>query len=121
MSDAPNVRPTRHGDRWITNEQRKRADRANKAETNYQGVEIPKKNVIKLHETFIDGKLPSSEWIKEGILEFHRIHGRAPTELTLIARSITTSVSFYCPEITPPGAWSMVCLRIVQGDQVEIR
>lgn len=121
MSEAPNIRKMQHADRWITQEQRQRADRVNKAEVNYAGVEIPKKNVIKIHETFVDGKLPSSEWIKEGILEFFRIHGRAPTELTLIARSITTSVSLYCPEITPPGAWPMVCLRIAQGEQVEIR
>lgn len=121
MSQAPGIRKQRPADRWITNEQRQRADRASKAETNYAGIEIPKKTVIKLHETFTDGKLPSGEWLKEGILEFHRIHGRAPSELTLIARSLTSSVSLYCPEITPPGAWPMVCLRIVQGEDVEIR
>lgn len=121
MSEAPNIRPLRHKDRFITNEQRQRADRVNKAEVNYAGVEIPKKNVVKLHETFSDGKLPSGEWLKEGILEFFREHGRRPTELTLIARSVTTSVSLYCPEITPLGAWPMVCLRIVQGEYVGIR
>lgn len=118
MTGIRGVRPT---DRWVTQEQRKRADRINKAETNYAGVEIPKKNVIKLHETFVDGKLPGAEWLKEGILEFHAIHGRRPSELVLISRSLTTQVCLYCPEITPEGEWPIVALRIVQGEQVEIR
>lgn len=115
------IRRLKHDARWVTNEQRQRADRVNKAETNYAGVEIPKKTVIKLHETFVDGKIPGAEWLKEGILDYFARWGQRPTELVLISRSLTTTICLHCPEITPEGEWPIVALRIVQGEQVEIR
>jgi hypothetical protein len=74
-----------------------------------------------IHEKFVDGKLPSAEWIKEGVLEFFREFGRRPTELAIIGHSLTKSTGVYCPEITPEGGWPIVSLDVVQGEFVEIR
>jgi hypothetical protein len=74
-----------------------------------------------IHEKFVDGKLPSAEWIKEGVLEFFREFGRRPAELAIIGHSLNKSVAVYCPEITPAGEWPIVSLAIVQGEFTEIR
>lgn len=109
----------RHGMKFVSSEQKQRAERAAKAEVNYAGVPIPTKNVIKLHESFVDGKLPTTESIKSGILDFYAEHGRKPTKLAITSHSVTTWISVFVPEI--PGPWPMVPLDIVQGEFVELR
>lgn len=110
----------RHEQRFLTNEIRQRADRVNKAETNYKGVAIPKKTVIKLHEDFRES-LPSAETMKTAILDFHRQHGHKPSILTMTKSCRTKRWSFYCPEISEPGEWPMVCLTLQQGEFTELR
>lgn len=115
----PGFRRQKHGDRFITNEQRQRADRANKAETNYMGVEIPKKNVVKLYEDFTCRAFPASEVIKADVLAFHAEHGRLPTELTVHFSTSTTKYCVNCPEL--PIDWPIVTLAVKPGEFMGVR
>lgn len=115
MSDMPGFRKQRPADRWITNAQRQRADRANKAEVNYAGVELPKKNTIKLHEDFTCTKFPPAEIVKADILDFHARTGQVPTEIHVPFSTTTNSIHYHCPTLGLD--WPIVALRVVRGGE----
>lgn len=115
----PGFRKVNHNDRWITNAQRQRADRANKAEVNYAGVELPKKTTIKLHEDFTCRAFPPAEYIKADVLEFHKAHGKLPTELRVHFSTSTTKYCVNCPELGLD--WPIVTLAIRPGEFLELR
>lgn len=115
----PGFRRQKHGDRFITHEQRQRADRANKAETNYMGVEIRKKDVIKLHEDFSCRAFPPAEYIKADVIAFHEKHGQVPTEIHVPFSSRT---SIYCVSVPELGlSWPIISLRVKPGEFMELR
>lgn len=119
MSGMPNFRRQRPQDRWITNAQRQRADRANKAEVNYAGVELPKKNVIKLHEEFTCRAFPPAEYIKADVIGFFEKWGQVPTEIHVPFSSRT---SIYCVSVPELGlAWPIVSLRVKPGEFLELK
>lgn len=114
-----NFRKAKHADRFITNEMRQRADRVNKAEVNYMGVPLPKKNVIKLHEDFSCRAFPPAEYIKADVIAFHAEHGRLPTEIRV---HFSTSTTKYCVSVPELGLnWPIVTLQVCPGEFLELR
>ena len=79
------------------------------------------KRVVKLHESFTDNKLPSTENIREAVIDYFQEFGKRPTELVIIGSSKTSSVSLHVPDIFPPDEFPVISLRIVQGEFEEVR
>jgi len=110
-----NFRRQRHADRFITNEQRQRADRVNKAEVNYAGVPFGKKNVIKLHEDFTCRAFPPAEFIKADVIDFYQKNNRLPTGIKVPFATVTTIYCVNIPEL--PLSWPIVSLRVIPGGE----
>jgi hypothetical protein len=115
----PGFRKQRHGERFVTNEMRQRADHASKQETNYMGVEIPKKTVIKLHESFASRAFPPAEYIKADVLAFHAEHGRVPTEIQVHFSTSTTKICISVPELGLP--WPIITLAVKPGEFLRVQ
>ena len=113
-----NFRKQKHAERFVTNEQRQRADRVNKAETNYMGVEIPKKTVIKLHEDFTCRSFPPAEFIKADVEKFYKERGALPAILSIPFASTTSIYCVRCPDLGLD--WPIVSLRIKPGEFMEL-
>ena len=111
----PGFRKAKHNDRWITNAQRQRADRVNKAEVNYMGVPIPKKNEIKLHEDFSCRAFPPAEFIKADVIGFYERNGILPSGIKVPFSTVTTTYCVNVPEL--PLSWPIISLRVIPGGE----
>lgn len=114
-----NFRKQKRAERFISNEQRQRADRVNKAEVNYAGVPFGKKNVIKLHEDFTCRAFPPAEFVKADVLKFYETNDKLPTEITVPFSTTTSTYCVNCPELRLP--WPIVSLRVLPGEFLELR
>jgi hypothetical protein len=115
----PGFRKQRQGERFINNEMRQRADRAAKQETNYMGVPIPKKDTIKLHESFVCRAFPPAEYIKADIIAFYAEHDRIPTEIQVHFSTSTTKICINVPELDLP--WPIVTLVVKPGEFLKVQ
>lgn len=100
--------------RFLDPEKTAKVQKQNEARWEKQG-----KTVIKLHESFADGKLPSTEYIREAIEEFWNQEKSIPTELVMTSATKTKKVILCVPKVFPD--YRAVTLQIVQGEFEMVR
>ncbi len=103
----------RHAMRFVPDEKKKRIQYGVDKRREEQG-----KTVVRLHESFTDGKFPLAEYIKADVLAFHAEHGRLPTQIRVHFSTTTKKYCLSVPELGLP--WPIITLQVVPGEFMEL-